>query len=199
MGYEQRGLDPGPNSTQGGSNATATNDIHITEYLYSGTSGALLPGMPVYADVTDAAEYNNTASARNYTTVLNPVKNATCGNALLGTNANAQNLVCLGVFFSDDQNANPANGTLIRVVDRGIVPVLAAAKAGGTSVKVGDILIPDATPGVTAVSNGNTFVAGRTIGQVVATGAAQTSGASIIAVPGSGTTTQLVNARIKLS
>lgn len=199
MGFEQREVDPGPNATQGGSNAFAANDVHFTYYLYSGTSGSLTPGMPVFRDVTDAAEYNNVASARNYTTVVSPSQNATCGNATVGTDALATNLVCVGIFYSDDQNSTPAKGTVIRVCDRGIVPVLASAKTGGTSVKVGDILIVDATPGTAALSNGNTFVTGRTIGQAVATGTAQTSGASIIAVPGSGATTQLINASVKLT
>lgn len=200
MGFEERVVDPGPNSTQGGSNATAANDIHLDYYLYSGTTGSLTYGMPVFRDVTDAAEYNNSANSRAIpATVLSPNKPATCGNVVTATDSTATNLVCVGIFYSDDVNSVPVKGTVIRVCDRGIVPVLASAKTGGTSVKVGDILIVDATPGTAALSNGNTFVTGRTIGQAVATGTAQTSGASIIAVPGSGATTQLINASVKLT
>lgn len=190
MGFEPRGIDPGPTSTQGGSALTAFNDIHFTEYVYGDTSGSLLVGMPVFASVLDAGEYNRGLTV--------PVANSG-GIVLLGTTTGATNLICVGVYYSDDANATPAKGTVIRVVDRGIAPVLASAKTGGTSVKVGDILVVDTTPGIYALSNGNTKLTGSTIGVALATAAAITSGASIIAVPGSASTQLLVNARIKLT
>jgi len=190
MGFEPRGIDPGPTSSQGGSALLAFNDLHLTEYVYGDATGSLLVGMPVFCSVLDAGEYNEGLTV--------PVANSG-GIVLLGTTTGATNLICVGVFWSDSVNAKPNKGDVIRVADRGIAPVLASAKTGGTSVKVGDILIVDTTPGIYALSNGNTKVAGNTIGVALATAAAITSGASIIAVPGSSSTQLLINARIKLT
>ena len=197
MGSEPRGIDPGPNAPGGGSAVLAFNDAHFTEYVYGDTTGTLLAGMPVFCYTLDAAEYN-----KNLTnTALSPTAPNSGGIVVCATNAAATNLVCVGIYWPESGNANaqPVHGDVIRVFDRGIVPVLANAKASGTAVLVGDILIVDSTPGNYALSGHNTFTTGRTIGQALATGTAITAGASIIAVPGSGNTTGLVNARVKLT
>ncbi len=190
MGFEARGIDPGPTSSQGGSAVLAANDLHYSEYVYGDVSGSLLAGMPLYASVLDAGEWNQGLTV--------PTANSG-GIVLLGTTTGATNLICVGVYAPESLNATPAKGDVIRVVDRGIAKVLASAKTGGTSVKVGDILIVDVTPGIYALSNGNTKLTGSTIGVALATAAAITSGASIIAVPGSASTQLLINARIKLT
>jgi len=195
MSISPRGVDPGPLSTQGGSAAMGFSDTNFIECLYIGTSGALLVGMPVFAIVTDAAELNTKYSL----TAPTPAKPDGCQLVTNGTGTGATNLLCVGVFVSDDQNAAPVSGTVIKVCNQGIAPVYAAAKASGTTVKVGDVLVVDTTPGNAALSNGNTFVTGRTIGVALATLAAVTSGSVIIALPGSGTTAQLINAAIKLT
>src|SRR5258708_23606414 len=58
MGFEAPGIDPGPTSSQGGSAVLAANDLHYSEYVYGDVSGSLLAGMPLYASVLDAGEWN---------------------------------------------------------------------------------------------------------------------------------------------
>lgn len=190
MGYEQRGIDPGyPNS----SGQLAENDAHFTEYVYNDTSGSLTAGMPVFVDVRDSAEWN----VRNSSTALTNGK-ATGGRVVLGSTAagTGANMTCVGVYAPQNPNANPSQYDVIRVCDRGRALVSATAKASGTAVQVGDILSIDTTPGNSLVSTHNTRTTGTMIAVATATGTATASGNTIIAVPGSGSTTALINAFI---
>lgn len=185
MGYGPRVLNAtGPN---------AEGDKSFSEFVYNDTSGSLTIGMPVYADVTDAAEWN----ANNATTKLTPAVGATGGNVVLGANANAgANITCVGVFQPSSPNSKPNKGDVIRVQTFGRAIVSAAAKAAGTAVTVGAKLIADASQDSCLAG---AAVVDKTIATALATGAAVAAGASIIAVPGGGTTTALVNAFVKLA
>lgn len=194
MGTEPRGIDPGyPNS----SSQLAESDAHFSEYVYNDTSGALTIGMPVFVDIRDSGEWNN----KNSTTALTNGK-TTGGRVCLGSTAagTGSNLVCVGVYAPQNPSATPNQYDVIRVCDRGRHPVSATAKNGGTAVLVGDLLVTDTTPTNNLISNHNTRAsAGLNIAVVTATGTATASGNSVIAVPGSGSTTQLVNAFIQIN
>lgn len=73
--------------------------------------------------------------------------------------------------------------------------VSAEAKTGGTAVKVGDTLILNGTDNAPISGSAALNV---TIGQVLATGGVTAKGATVITVPGSGSTVQAVNAYINL-
>lgn len=200
MGYELRGIQTGagtagvPNANAG---TQAENDKHFTEYVYNDVSGSLTIGMPVYLDVRDAAEWNNAYSGTALTSGLG----ATGGRVVLGATAagTGANLVCVGVYQPNNINEAPNKFEVIRVLDRGRGLVQVTAKTAGTAVLVGDVLINDTTPGNNLLSGHNTRTAGNIVGYAVATSAAVASGNSIVAVPGSGATTQLINGFVCLS
>lgn len=86
----------------------------------------------------------------------------------------------------------------VSLLVKGAGVVLAQAKTAGTAVTVGGILALDSTPTLYPIQNA-TFDYQRTVGMATATGAVVTSGATIIAVPGSGQTITLINAYLAIS
>lgn len=86
----------------------------------------------------------------------------------------------------------------VQVLVKGAGVVLAQAKAAGTAVVVGGILALDSTPTLYPIQN-STFDFQRTLGMATATGAVVTSGATIIAVPGSNQTITLINAYLSIT
>lgn len=166
-------------------------DKSFAFFQYNDASGSLTLGMPVYIDVTDAAEFNALYAG----TKLSPAAAQTNGKVVLGANANAVNLVFAGIFQPDDFNEAPAKGATIKVLIRGRGLVSAAAKTAGTAVLVGDLLITDSTQD-SLLSGHDTYTVGKTVAVALATATAVASGASIIAVPGAGTTTEVINAYV---
>lgn len=185
MGYGNRAF--------ASSGAFQEGDKDFKQFVYNGTSGALTIGMPVYVDCTDAAEFNNL----NSTTQLSPAVAASGGKVVLGSDTNAANLYCVGVYQPNNPADAPNKGDAIRVLTKGRGLVSAAAKTAGTAVLVGDLLITDATQ-ASGLSGHNTYTAGAVFAQALATGTAVAKGNSIIAVPGSGTTTALINAYVRI-
>lgn len=200
MGTEQRGIDPGagqlgvPNATAG---QLATNDVHFTEYVYSDVSGSLTIGMPLFVDVRDAGEWNNLYPGTALTSGLG----ATGGRVVLGTTAagTGANLIFVGIYAPTDYSSKPNQYNVVRVCDRGRCLASVSAKASGTAVLVGDILAIDTTPGANLISTHNTRTTGITAGYALATLAALASGNSIVPIPGSGVTTQLINMFVQQS
>jgi hypothetical protein len=182
-------------TTTGINNSTgpgAKSEQLTAQFVYNDTSGLLSIGMPVYKDVTDSGEFNAI-----FTTTALSSGGATGGRVVLGTNALAANLVCVGIYQPLNFSDKPNNGDTIRVLVFGLGVFSAAAKAAGTAVLVGDILIADSSQS-SCLSGHNTYTLGKTIGVATATGTSLATGSSIIAVPGSGTTTALVNGFVKL-
>jgi hypothetical protein len=185
----------GPRGIGAVSGQMAAGDKHLFEFQYNDTSGSLSIGMPLFVDVTDAAEWNNLWT----TTALSPAAGATGGKVLLSTNSNATNSYYVGIFAPDDQNVGllPAKGDVVRVAFFGRFPVSVAAKASGTAVLVGDILITDTTQ-TSLLSGHNTYTAGKTAAIALATSTAVATTNSIVAVPGSGTTTAVINGFVRV-
>lgn len=93
-------------------------------------------------------------------------------------------------------NSTGASATYeITVLADGAGVVSAQAKAAGTAVKVGDTLILNGTDNAPISGSAALNVS---IGQVTATGAVTAKAASIITVPGSGATVQMVNCYISI-
>lgn len=167
------------------------------DFVYNDASLSLTIGMPLYVDVTDAAEQND-GRVLATTKLSTPAVAASGGKVVLGTNANAG--VFIGVFQPDNPNSKPNKGDGIKVCAVGRCLVSAAAKSGGTSVKVNDALITDASQ--TSLLSGGQVIPGTGLpttyaGQAVATTTHQAPTNVIIAVPGSGTTTALVNGYVR--
>jgi hypothetical protein len=154
---------------------TAEGDKWFWDYVYDDTSGALSLGMPLYVEVTDAAEFN-TDPTTGLSTV--GIKN-TGGNVVLGTNAAAgANLVCVGLFQPTNRNSLPNKGDSVRVLAWGRGIVSAQSPGGGAAGLVGSNLIASAAvkqavPGARA--------SGVNIGILLATGAVVTTGSQLFA------------------
>jgi hypothetical protein len=202
MGYERRGIDPGPNaSVYSGSGQLAENDVHFTEYVYNDTAGALTIGLPVYKDLTDAGEFN--ASNNKYATLLtyqttgaNTVRSG--GRVVLGTNANAGSLAtisCVGIYQPENPGEIPVPGQVIRVLDRGEGVVSAQSPAGGAAGLVGSLLV--ASVAVKQAVPSAAKVPGITIGNILATRTFTTVGSSVFAAASA--TVTFVNASIQLT
>ena len=186
MGYSPRGID-------GVSPQTAEGDKQFYEFVYAGAAGACTVGKPVYAQVTDAAEFNSWFSA----TALSPAAGRSGGKVVLGTDATAgANLMCVGIYQPTDQNFNlvPAVGDVIRVLAYGRGIISAQSPAGGTAGTVGGVIIAsaavtDAVPGARS--------SGLNIGILLATRAFLASGTQIFAAAGAAST--LCNAFVNLT
>jgi hypothetical protein len=191
FGYGPRGID-GTAGIAGSQNAAG--DVMFSEYVYNDVSGSLTLGLPLYADVTDAAEFNVL-----YSGTATTGGKRTGGNVLLSTSANVgSNPNCVGIFApTSGYNSLPVKGDTVRCLwlGRGLTSV--ATKAGGTAVLVGDVLIVDTTQ-TSLLSAHNTAVTNKTVAQALATLAAVTNGASILTVGGS-TVAQVINAFVKMS
>lgn len=171
-----------PNRTMDGPYASwATEDDFV--WFTIPTGGTLNQGQPVALDVTQLGPNANPAQSEY--TVPN-------------SNANSSQ-DCLGCY----QGANIVNpsGTvtlrvLIQVRQSGYGVVYAGAVTAGVAVTVGGQLVLDATHDY-AVQSAAAQITGPVVGIALATGAVVAKGATIIAVPGSGATTLLVNAYIQ--
>lgn len=179
----------GPRVSSPNSGNAQFGDSLVGFFQYADTSGSLTNGMPVYLNVTDAAQFNSLFASTSTNTICSP------GKVILATNvAVGPNPTCVGVYQPINPGEKPVNGALIRVIVYGYGIVSTVVPAGGTSVTVGSKLIS------TTTNQAEVGVAttDKTIGTVLATGTALTVGATITAVPGSGSTVTLVNAFIKL-
>ncbi len=149
---------------------------------------SLLTGQTVIRDVTQISgapgEVGTSAQASNSDIVVVPVA---------GTGANAPAFgVYQGPAITNNTGAAQTYTLLFRRQGYGVV--LASAKLAGVAVKVGDSLITES--GTDSLVISGAAVLNKTVGTAMATGAVTAYGASIIAVPGSGATTTLINADI---
>lgn len=150
-------------------------DKTFAQFTYNDTSGNLKAGMPLYIDVTDAAEFNAILSS----TALSPAAKQTEGKVVLGTNANVGAApYCVGVFQPDNVNSLPNNGDVVKVLVFGRGIVRAQSPAAGSAGNVGSNLVlsttvVDAVPGAKA--------AGTNIGVLLATKTFLTPGTQIFA------------------
>lgn len=179
------------------SGAGAEGDNLYGQGIYNDTTGNLTVGMPLFYDVTDAAQFNGNIGGQYGSTALSPAVVPSGGNFLLSTNANAgANPLMIGIYQPDNPSDVPAKGAPVKFVVLGRCVASAAAKTAGTAVTVGGVLTIDTTQtSLLAVAAAIRIFAGIAL----ATKTFLTSGTTIIAVPGSGTTTALVNAAIRPS
>lgn len=175
-----------------GTGAGAEGDKFIAQFIYNDASGALTIGMPLYADVRDAAEYNNLNSTTKLTGTVAP----TGGRVVLGTTAAGvgTNPIPVGVYQPLNSNDKPANGDSVRVVMYGRAIVSAQSPAAGAAGTVGSALI--ASTAVVQAVPAAAPVVGTTIGYIIATGTAVANTNQIFAAASA--TATLINAFIKL-
>jgi hypothetical protein len=173
----------------------AYGESWYTSATYSGISGSLSIGMPVFVNTLDAAQYNTVFTNTALVSSSAPVQD--CGSVILGVVAGSgASPTCIGVYQPENPSDKPLNQDTIRILVYGYGVVSAVAIASGTAVTVGANLLISST-------NNNALVGApvvkQNIGTVLATKSAITLGSSVIAVPGSGSTTALVNAFIQTS
>lgn len=170
----------------------AESEKEFTDFVYNDTSGNLTVGLPVYLDVTDSAEFNTIYSG---TAVSGSGSQTQSGKrVVLGTNANAGRLA--GIFQPDTIGTKPNKGDVIKCLIWGPGLVSAAAKSSGTAVKVDSPLVGDTSQ--TSLLASASPALGNSAGQATATGTAISPATTIISVPGSGTTTQIINAFVNI-
>lgn len=199
MGYEKRGIDPGPNASAfSGSNTMSENDVHFTEYVYNDVTATLLFGEPVYKSFLDAAEFNATNTKYSLAnTGLSPAATRTGGTVLCGSTVGVGTAgleICVGIYQPENFGEVPQKGQVIRVLDRGVGVISAQSPAAGSAGVVGGNLIAsvavnDAVPGARA--------SGVNIGSLCATRTFLTIGTQIFAAASAVRT--LCNAFIMLS
>ena len=128
-----------------------------------------------------------------------PVETANSGFAdqvVLPSSGNAGPVygVYQGAAFTN--NTGSTQNYIIDVRQEGAGVVSAEAKTAGTAVTVGGALILNGTD---AFPIQGSAALGVRVGYATATGAVSTKGATIIAVPGSGTTVTVINAYIQIA
>jgi hypothetical protein len=166
-----------------------TEYIDFAAFVTLANGTTLNPGQVVHRDVTQVV---NTQSGTGSTSSVSDM-------TVLASSANAGSIY--GVY-QGPAVANASGGSLVygpflfRRIGAGLVRV-GVPTSTGTAVKVGDYLVMAQPSGAEyAVSAAATIT--HTVGQAIATGAVTAIGSTIVAVPGSGTTTQTVNADIRI-
>lgn len=146
-------------------------------------SGTLNQGQPVAIDVTQLGP--NASPAQAEYTVPN-------------SNANSSQ-DCLGCY-QGASIVNPSGTVTLRVLiqvrQAGYGVVYAGAVTAGVAVTVGGQLVLDATHDA-AVQAATAQILGPVVGIALATGSVTAKGGTLIAVPGSGFSTLLINAYIQ--
>ena len=172
---------------------------------YSGPSGQLLVGMPLYKDVSDPAEYGFinpttqvtvgpnaklqsagkvTLAAQNVGSPM-PITPGATVNINAGAISSGAAPVFIGAFSPTNPTDRPSTGDVVRLTRFGVTPIAVSA---GQVVNVGDVILTQeaspyfttAPPGV--ATQGGLVSVGYYAGRVVATGT-QISGGGAIVVP----------------
>lgn len=171
-----------PNRTMDGPFAAwATKDDFV--WYTIPTSGTLNQGQPVVIDVTQLGPNASPAQAEY---------------CIPNSNSNSTQL-CVGVYQGAAQTNPSASVTkrvLIQVRQQGYGQVYAGAIAAGVAVTVGGALSLDTTHDF-AIQTAASQPGAAMVGYALATGSTTAKGATLITVPGSGSTTLLVNAFIQ--
>lgn len=168
----------------------AESEKTFTDFVYNDTSADLTIGMPVYFDVTDAAEFNTLYPA---TAVTGSGAQTRSGKrVVLGVNANAGALA--GIFQPDSYGSAPSKGDVIKcLVDGpGIVHASQVATTG-TQITVGASLIGNTANNFAVVG---TAALNETVGIALATGATVSNAAVIHTAYAGGD--WLINANVKI-
>ena len=193
MPWGPRTSDPSPVQAEG--------DKLYVFGQYSGPSGSLAAYMPVYKDLSDAAEYNVINAATKITvgtTITTPntlsgSSNAnqvnTAGKVTLAGQFNAANPSAggippfVGIFVPEQPGSRPSVGEIIRLQRFGATPVAISA---GVSPAVGDFIISQTTNPfafTTGQLTGNPSTGSAYIGRVLGTAAQISVGQTITPLP----------------
>ena len=181
----------------------AYSDKTFQTFSWADANTPATVGMPCYINFVNAAEF---VSIFSTTAIAASANLAGLQQVVSGTNINAG--VCIGVYQPVNLTDTALASSSIRVQTSGPGLVLATAKASGTPVTVDAVLISDTTQTGLLAGSATT---NKTVGMVTANGqsynssgaaqntAAINGGASVIAVPGSGNTSKVINAYIHLT
>src|SRR5271166_2643622 len=124
------------------SGVQAEGDKQFIEAVYNGTAALGTLGIPMYKDVTDAAEWNSNYSG----SALSPAVAASGGKVVLSTSANAgANPIPVGIYQPLNLNEVAVVGAVIRLQSSGSALVSTQSPAAGTAGTVGALLITSTT------------------------------------------------------
>lgn len=192
MPYGERVFNPSGDRAEG--------DKLFEQSVFFGTSGTLTIGMPVYKDLTDAAEFNSKVAATaqsntaNTNVYVNGVFIRTGGRVVLGTSPLTNINGIVGIYAPENPADKPNQGDPIRILvyGEGIVSAISQT-ANANAITVGSVLVAS-TALVNGVAAGNTPLVRQTLGIVLATGAAYTVGATLTGGAAAANAAILVNA-----
>lgn len=146
------------------------------EQSVSNTAG-LTVGLPVYKDLTDAADLN----AKYAQTALSSLAPRTGGKVVLSNSALTNIFAWAGVYSPENPGDLPAVGDIVRVLCYGESIISAISETGnGNALKVGDCLISKVTT-TSASTAAQSPIAHGTMGVVIANLTFLTVGAQITA------------------
>lgn len=174
--------------------ATITAPGAILDGLYARTEGTTWEALITLAN--GATLNQGQVVSRDQTALVGNFQATPQGDVVVvpsNTNAVAPVGVYVGATFTNSTGASQQYK--ITLQREGVCQVRAQAKTAGTAVTVGSTLILNGTDDAPI---SGTAALGVTIGVVLATGAVTAKGGTIIAVPGSGATTQLVTCDVNL-
>lgn len=201
MPYGQRGLSAA-------SGPTAEGDKSFGHYVWNDSTVPLAVGMPVYKELTDAAEFNTSPSTTAISGGVATSNKNTGGNVVSGTSAvghSGAHFQCVGIY-APPGGVLPAGGvtvgSAIRVQLWGVGQVLVTENSisqGFVTCSVGSPLVGTTSCGGAAALSG-TPNAQTVIGIALATSTANAVGTLLSCVnPAGGTLSSvLVNAFIAL-
>lgn len=171
-----------------GSGDRAEGDKLFETSVWGGASGTLTIGMPVFKDLTDAAEWNTKLAA----TAVTPAIPRTGGKVVLANSANTNVFAFVGFYQPENPGEKPNQGDPIRVLTYGEGVVSAISETGNANpLKVGDVLVAKAA--TTSASTAAQAPSARiSLAVVLATAAANAVGSQITAAAANVAT--LVNA-----
>jgi hypothetical protein len=192
MPWGPRASDPSPVQAEG--------DKLYVFGQYSGASGALSAFMPVYKDVTDAAEYNvvnaatkitvgttiaqpNTLAGSSNANQVNTAGKVTLGNTPFSGGVSAGSVPAfVGIYNPETLGTRPSVGDIIRIQRWGSTPVAISA---GFAPAVGDYINSGLNNAFaqTTGQNANQPSVGSYIGRVLATAAQISVGQTITPLP----------------
>lgn len=157
----------------------AEGDKLYWNFQYSGVSGSLTAFMPVFKDLSDAAEYDSINNTTALVAPAVPVGKQSAGKATIGTDFNAGATqaagfapIPVGVYSPGNPTDRPSTGDLIRVMRTGgISPVQISS---GQTANIGDFIVVQNNQAlaftVPATTQGNVSLGQAAIGRVVAFG-----------------------------
>ena len=143
--------------------------------VFNGVSGTLSIGMPLFKDVTDAADFNSKIAQTALVTT--PPTPRTGGRVVLATSANTTVGAFAGLYAPENPGDRPNQGDTVRVCIYGEAIASAISLATQPAITIGSLL-GIATNTTSCIALGATPAPRVVVGVVLATGTGLTNGST---------------------